>query len=232
MSELAQNLIQIKSRIQHYCEASQRAPESVELVAVGKRHGVAKIVTFARCGQRHFGENYLQEALQKMRQIDAMAQQFDALQWHFIGHIQSKKCRQIAEHFDWVDSIESLKMARLLNQYSGGRLLNVLIQVNIDQQQSKSGVAVSELPGLANEIAKLPNLNLRGLMVIPKPRDDAQQQREVFAQCRALFERLNATGLRLDQLSMGMTQDMQAAIAEGATQVRIGTALFGARAPK
>ena len=167
-----------------------------------------------------------------MQQIAALDNNSDSLEWHFIGHIQSRKCRELATYFDWVDTVESLKVAKKLSQYRTGKPLNILIQVNIDNEETKSGVTVEEVAGLVAEISSLPNLKLRGLMIIPRAREDLTEQRAVFARCRNLLEQLNQSGYHLDQLSMGMTADMEAAIAEGATQVRIGTALFGVRPAK
>ncbi|MGI9319743.1 MAG: YggS family pyridoxal phosphate-dependent enzyme [bacterium] len=230
MHQLEQNLSRIRSDIDRFCDQYHRKDCSVNLVAVGKKHPVDKILALAAAGQCEFGENYLQEAVEKIEFCRHTRQPSDpALVWHFIGHIQSRKCKDIAAYFDWVHTIESYKVARKLSQHRSGDQLNVMIQVNIDNEESKSGVDPAELLPLASEVATLPNLRLRGLMIIPKEENEFSKQRRVFSQCRELLDALNRDGLALDQLSMGMTNDMEAAIAEGATQVRIGTALFGPR---
>lgn len=230
MHNLEQNLAHITHDIARFSDLYGRVGGSVRLIAVGKKHPVEKILALAEAGQRDFGENYLQEAMEKIthcRQArDASA---PPLIWHFIGHIQSRKCKDLAANFDWVHTVESAKVARKLSQHRSGDPLNVLIQVNIDDEESKSGIDCAELLPLATEMVALPNLKLRGLMILPKAEDDFSRQREVFARCRELLETLNRNGFEVDQLSMGMTNDMEAAIAEGATQVRIGTALFGPR---
>ena len=231
MQQLEQNLNRIRADIHRFCDQYGRKDGSVKLIAVGKKHSVEKILSLAAAGQRDFGENYLQEAVEKIQLCrEHKDSKNEDLVWHFIGHIQSRKCKDIATLFDWVHTIESTKVARKLNQHrTDARLLNVLIQVNIDDEESKSGIDPVDLLPLATEIRNLPNLKLRGLMIIPKAETDFSRQREVFARCRDLLEILNENGFELDQLSMGMTNDMEAAIAEGATQVRIGTALFGPR---
>ena len=228
--ELEGNLRGIRSRILACCEKFGRDPDSVRLVAVGKQHPAERIAALAALGQRDFGENYLQEASRKMDWCQNQAScDANGLAWHFIGHVQSRKCRDIAERFQWVHTVDSTKVATRLNQYRGSRPLNVLIQVNIDDEPTKSGVRADRLQDLAGMVSSLSNLHLRGLMILPRFQDSFERQREVFARCRQLQESLIREGLPLDQLSMGMTADMEAAIAEGATMVRIGTALFGAR---
>lgn len=230
MQQLEQNLKRIQGDIRRFSQQYQRKDGSVKLVAVGKKHPVDKILTLAAAGQRDFGENYMQEALAKMTVCRQQLPPSNSdLIWHFIGHIQSRKCKEIAAHFDWVHTVESTKVARKLDQHRTGNPLNVLIQVNIDDEESKSGVDPDDLLSLATEISVFKNLILRGLMIIPKEEKEFSKQREVFARCRGLLEMLNQSGMQLDQLSMGMTNDMEAAVAEGATQVRIGTALFGPR---
>ena len=230
MADLARNLDNVKMRINRYCAQYHRPAGSVLLVAVGKKHPAERIAKLAAAGQRDFGENYLQEAQQKMATLRAEATGLeDRLRWHFIGHIQSRKCTDIARSFDWVHTVDSKKVADRLSRSRDGDPLNVLLQVNIDDESSKSGIAPDALPGLAESVAALPNLALRGLMIIPRPETELTRQRATFARCRELLESLNARGMQLDQLSMGMTGDMEAAIAEGATMVRIGTALFGQR---
>ena len=227
---MTENLARIQAQITHFCRKYGRPADSVRLVAVGKKHPAERIAELAAAGQRDFGENYLQEAEAK---IEWCAQQAggvaSGLVWHFIGHIQSRKCRDIAGLFDWVHTVESEKVARRLDENRQGKPLNVLIQVNIDNEDTKSGITVAELSPLAHAVDAFPNLNLRGLMIIPRAETEFERQRAAFHRCRALLESLNAEGLSLDQLSMGMTADMEAAIAEGATMVRIGTALFGPR---
>lgn len=230
MDDLSRNLARILGQISQSCEKYHRPTDSVRLVAVGKKHPVSRIAVLAAAGQRDFGENYLQEAQHKMSVLaDDAAVASMNLVWHFIGHIQSRKCAEIANRFDWVHTVDSLKVANRLDRFRTGEPLNVLIQVNIDEESSKAGVSPGELQNLAKAVAELPNLNLRGLMVIPRPETEFARQRATFARCREMFEEMIAGGLNMDQLSMGMTADMEAAIAEGATMVRIGTALFGAR---
>ncbi len=230
--ELEGNLRRIRARIRACCGKYGRDPDSVRLVAVGKQHPAERIAALAALGQRDFGENYLQEADRKMDWChDHAPCDTHGLAWHFIGHVQSRKCRDIAGRFHWVHTVGSVKVATRLNQHRGDRRLNVLIQVNIDDESTKAGVGVDQLPDLAGTVSTLSNLHLRGLMVIPRARDTFEQQRQVFARCRRLQDSLIREGLALDQLSMGMTADMEAAIAEGATLVRIGTALFGPRPP-
>lgn len=203
----------------------QRLPGSVRLLAVSKTHPASAVAALAALGQRHFGENYLQEALDKMAELAALD-----LEWHFIGPIQTNKTRGIAEHFAWVHSVDRLKIAGRLNAQRPDDLppLNVCLEVNIDCEPSKHGFAESELADVAQTVAALPRLRLRGLMAIPAPAADFAAQRQSFARLREWQERLDMAGL--DTLSMGMSDDLEAAIAEGATLVRIGTALFGPRA--
>ena len=200
--------------------------EAVDLLAVSKTFGAAAVRELAACGQREFGENYLQEALEKQAQLADLP-----LVWHFIGPIQSNKTRAIAENFSWVHGIDRLKIAeRLSAQRPPDRSpLQVCIEANVSGEASKGGVAVAELPALAEAVAKLPGLQLRGLMAIPAPAPDPAAQRAAFRQVREQFDALRARGYALDTLSMGMSGDLEAAILEGATLVRIGTALFGER---
>lgn len=230
MDDLEGNLQAIRSRIRACCEKFGRDRDSVRLVAVGKKHPAERIAALAALGQRDFGENFLQEATRKMQWChDQATCDAGGLAWHFIGHVQSRKCRDIAQRFHWVHTVDSVKVATRLHQHSDNHRLNVLIQVNIDDEPTKSGVSVDRLPEMAGTVSSLTNLHLRGLMIIPKAQDTFEQQRETFARCRELQQSLIRGGLALDQLSMGMTADMEAAIAEGATMVRIGTALFGPR---
>lgn len=205
------------------CNQYHRNPDDVTLVAVGKTKPISAITELYDLGQSHFGENYLQEAMDK---ISAM--KTSNIHWHFIGNIQSNKCRDIASRFSWVHTVDRLKIARRLAEHSD-HPLNVLIQVNQSGEASKSGVEPDEALALAQSMAIIPGLRLRGLMSIPQASDNLQRQRDVFSDLRKLLEKLNNNGLELDCLSMGMTSDLEAAIAEGATHVRIGTALFGPR---
>lgn len=202
-----------------------RDPNSVRLIAVSKTRSVDEVMSLVRDGQSDFGENYLQEALLK---VEALADK--AIQWHFIGAIQSRKAQQIALNFDWVHTVDRLKVANILNKYSDlSKPLNVLIQVNLEDEASKGGVRPDALKVLAKQIEGLPNLRLRGLMFMPKLHHELETQRAVFHQAKSLFDELQQIYPSLDQLSMGMSGDMEAAIAEGATMIRIGTALFGTR---
>jgi pyridoxal phosphate enzyme (YggS family) len=223
-------LLEVRHRIAATCAAAGREPGSVSLLAVSKTFGPDSVREAHAAGQTAFGENYVQEALAK---IEALAELRAQLQWHFIGPLQSNKTRPVAEAFDWVHSVDRLKIAeRLAAQRPAGLLpLNICLQVNVSGEASKGGVAPAELPALAAAVAALApgQLRLRGLMSIPEPTDDARQQRAAHRQLRELLEALRQQGLALDTLSMGMSADLEAAIAEGSTIVRIGTAIFGAR---
>ncbi|KTS72475.1 hypothetical protein NS274_21290 [Pseudomonas oryzihabitans] len=223
MSTIAENSATVLERIAAASRTAGRDPATVGLLAVSKTKPAAALREAAAAGLRDFGENYLQEALDKQTELTDLP-----LVWHFIGPIQSNKTRAIASHFDWVHSVDRLKIAqRLAEQRPPERgPLNICLQVNVSGEASKSGCHPDELPALATAVSQLPNLRLRGLMAIPEPTDDPASQRAAFARLRTLSEALN---LDLDTLSMGMSQDLEAAIAEGATWVRIGTALFGAR---
>lgn len=227
MTTISANLQAVNARIAAAAQAAGRNPESVRLLAVSKTFPPQAVREAAEAGQRAFGENYVQEGVAK---IAALADA--ALEWHFIGPLQSNKTRLVAEHFDWVHGIERLKIAERLSEARGpGRPpLQVCVQVNVSGEASKSGVAPDEAGTLAHAVAKLPNLRLRGLMAIPEPTSDMAKARQRFAALRELREALNADGLELDTLSMGMSDDLEAAIQEGATMVRIGTAIFGKRA--
>jgi pyridoxal phosphate enzyme (YggS family) len=233
MSVTANNLQGVRRRIQNAVEGAQRDPASVTLIAVSKTFPAEAVVDAMREDQTAFGENYVQEAVEKMDRVESLRSSagLHRPEWHFIGPIQSNKTRTIAERFDWVHSIERLKIAeRLSAQRDAARgALNVLIEVNLDGEASKSGVAPTELGALAAAIARLPGLALRGLMTVPAPRADVAAQRAVFARLRELADGLRRDGLPCDHLSMGMSADLEAAIAEGATMVRVGTAIFGAR---
>ncbi|CAM3759964.1 YggS family pyridoxal phosphate-dependent enzyme [Pseudomonas wadenswilerensis] len=223
MSTIADNLSTLAARIRAAALAAGREPSAVQLLAVSKTKPAAAVREAFAAGVRDVGENYLQEALNKQGELTDLP-----LTWHFIGPIQSNKTRAIAEHFDWVHSVDRLKIAQRLSEQRPEHLaaLNICLQVNVSGEASKSGCTPEELPALASAIAALPRLRLRGLMAIPEPTDDETAQLAAFARVRQLQASL---GLELDTLSMGMSHDLEAAIAQGATWVRIGTALFGAR---
>jgi PLP dependent protein len=230
MSTIAHNMQAVESTIEAAARAAGRPRASVRLLAVSKTFPPEAVLDAIAAGQRAFGENYLQEALDQMAAVKAAAPGV-ALEWHFIGPIQSNKTRPIAASFDWVHTVERLKIAQRLSEQRPPELgpLNICLQVNISGEATKSGASVDELRDLARAVALLPNLNLRGLMAIPEPTSDAAKQHMAFARVRALADDLRAGGLDLDTLSMGMSADLAAAVAEGATIVRIGSAIFGAR---
>ena len=223
---IAKNLSHVQAQIEAARLAAGRAPSSVRLLAVSKTWGPDAVRQAHAAGQTAFGENYIQEAVDKITALHDLP-----LQWHCIGPIQSNKTRLVAEHFDWVHSIDRLKIAQRLSEQRPENLppLQVCIQVNVDGGATKSGVAPQDLPALAQAVAALPRLQLRGLMTIPEPAETAAQMHAVHAQAKALFEALRLQGLPLDTLSMGMSADLDAAIAEGSTLVRVGTAIFGKR---
>ncbi|MFJ3469312.1 YggS family pyridoxal phosphate-dependent enzyme [Pseudomonas sp. NPDC090201] len=223
MSTIAENISTLAERIRNAAQAAQRDPASVGLLAVSKTKPASDLREAHAAGLRDFGENYLQEALGKQAELSDLP-----LIWHFIGPIQSNKTRAIAENFAWVHSVDRLKIAQRLSEQRPAELppLNICIQVNVSGEASKSGCTPEDLPALAQAISALPNLRLRGLMAIPEPTENGDEQNAAFATVRTLQDRLN---LPLDTLSMGMSHDLEAAIAQGATWVRIGTALFGAR---
>ena len=223
MSTIAGNIAQVEARIRAAALAVQRDVTSIHLLAVSKTKPAAALREAHAAGVRDFGENYLQEARAKQVELADLP-----LCWHFIGPIQSNKTRDIAEHFAWVHSVDRLKIAQRLSEQRPADLppLNICIQVNVSGEASKSGCTPADLPALAAAISALPRLKLRGLMAIPEPTEDRAEQDAAFAQVRTLQERLN---MGLDTLSMGMSHDLESAIAQGATWVRIGTALFGAR---
>jgi PLP dependent protein len=219
-------LAAVRQRITESEREYARSPGSVQLLAVSKTHGADKVLSAYAEGQRHFAENYLQEALAKMDLLPA------DITWHFIGPIQSNKTRTLAERFDWVHTVDREKIAQRLDEQRPADRppLNVLLQVNVSGEASKSGVALTELPELAAHVSRLPRLKLRGLMAIPAPATDFATQRQAFRQLADARALLLAQGhVSCTELSMGMSQDMRAAIAEGATLVRIGTDIFGAR---
>jgi pyridoxal phosphate enzyme (YggS family) len=226
MTAILSNLQAIREAIARAAQAARRDVAEVRLLAVSKTFPAAAVREAYRGGQVAFGENYVQEALDKMAALRDLP-----LEWHFIGPIQSNKTRAIAEHFAWVHSVDRLKVAERLSAQRPPQLppLNVCLQVNVSGEDSKSGIAPEEVMALAQQVAHLPHLRLRGLMAIPAPARDEAAQRVPFAQMRALLEKLKSRGIMLDTLSMGMSHDYAAAIQEGATIVRIGSALFGAR---
>ena len=226
MSAIVSNLQAVKTRIAEAAKAAGRLPESIELLAVSKTWPLDCVLAAAAAGQRAFGENYVPEGVDK-----AIATVNRDLTWHFIGPLQSNKTRLVAEHFAWVHSIERLKIAQRLSAQRPTTLppLQVCVQINVSGEASKSGCAPDEALTLCQAIARLPGLQLRGLMAIPEASDDSAAQRAPFRQLRQIYENIRAAGLPLDTLSMGMSHDLEAAVAEGATIVRIGTAIFGER---
>ena len=223
---ISAKIAKLLERVRLAAEKSQRPPGTITVLAVSKTHAAQAIRAAHRCGLEHFGESYLQEALAKMEELADLP-----LTWHFIGPIQSNKTRPIAEHFAWVHSVDRGKIAQRLNDQRPPALppLQVCLQVNISGETSKSGVSLDELPRLAREVARMPRLQLRGLMAIPAPTNDAGEQRAAFASLRQALMHVQAVAPGADTLSMGMSDDLEAAIAEGATMVRIGTDIFGSR---
>jgi PLP dependent protein len=234
MTTIATRLQAVNQRIAAAARAAGRSPAEVTLVAVGKTFPASAIAEAYLAGQCVFGENYVREALEKMQALAGMGleERHGPMEWHFIGPIQSNKTRHIAENFAWVHGVDRLKIAERLAQArpAGLAALQVCIQVNVSGEQSKSGVVMQQAFALAEATARLPGLKLRGLMAIPEPSMDEGLQRSRFRAVRELRNEMSRRGIELDTLSMGMSADLEAAIAEGATQVRIGTAIFGARA--
>lgn len=230
MSSISANLQAVQLRLAQAADAAGRTSEKVQLLAVSKTFDADAIVQAVDCGQRLFGENYVQEGVDKVVALRTLRPQA-ALEWHFIGPLQSNKTRLVATHFDWVHTIERLKIAQRLSEQRPETLapLQVCIQVNISGEASKSGVAVNEAAELARQVAALPRLQLRGLMAIPEPSADLNAQRAPFRALKDLLAQLQQQGLDLDTLSMGMSVDIEAAVTEGATIVRVGTAIFGQR---
>jgi pyridoxal phosphate enzyme (YggS family) len=220
----------VEATIAAAVQAANRPRSSVQLLAVSKTFPMEAVLEAIAAGQRAFGENYLQEGVEKIAAV-ARAQPDAVLEWHFIGPIQSNKTRPIATNFAWVHTVERLKIAQRLSEQRPPELgpLNVCLQVNISGEATKSGATAAELPELARQVAALPNLRLRGLMAIPEPQTDPALQRAAFARLRQLADNLRAGGLAIDTLSMGMSGDMESAILEGATIVRVGSAIFGLR---
>jgi len=223
---VCQKMATVKERIAIACSSVGRAPNSVRLIGASKKQTPELISQFVNSNLLDLGENYLQEAIDKQRQLPNLM-----VNWHFIGHIQSNKTKAIAKHFNWVHGVDRLKIAkRLATQHDRRTPINILIQLNPDLEETKGGVSMREAPELCQQIAEIEGSRLHGFMMIPQARSDHDQQRAVFAQARELLERCNQQyGLKLDQLSMGMSGDLEAAIAEGSTMVRVGTDLFGAR---
>ncbi len=223
---IANKLQHVQAQIELACQAAGRPVGSVRLLAVSKTWGPEAVRAAHAAGQTAFGENYIQEAIDKIGALRDLA-----LEWHCIGPIQSNKTRWVAEYFDWVHSVDRLKIAQRLSEQRPDHLppLQVCIQVNVDGGETKSGVSPQELPALAQAVAALPRLQLRGLMHIPEPAETDAQMRAVHARAKSLLEALREQGLSLDTLSMGMSADMATAIAEGSTMVRVGTAIFGQR---
>jgi hypothetical protein len=230
MSPISDNLQAVHDRIATAARNAQRSPNDIMLLAVSKTFGPQAVIEAARAGQYAFGENYVQEAVDKMAAIHAMVPDVQ-LHWHFIGPIQSNKTRLIAQHFDWVHSVDREKIAQRLSEQRAPESppLNICLQVNISGESSKSGVAPQDTLTLAQRVASMPRLKLRGLMAIPEATEDIEKQRTAFRHLRELIEECRRQGLAMDTLSMGMSADLEAAIAEGSTIVRIGTAIFGKR---
>lgn len=227
-TDASRSLSIVRQRLAQAEAKFNRTPNSVRLLAVSKTKPVADIQAVLAAGQRDFGENYLNEALVKIEQLAGQG-----CCWHFIGAVQSNKTRAIAEHFDWVHCVDRLKIAqRFSEQRSNACPLNVCIQVNIDQEESKAGVLPEETLALCHAVAKLPHLKLRGLMAIPLASDSFEQQRDSCARLQALFKTIRHELPEIDTLSVGMSSDLEAAVAEGSTMVRIGTAIFGQRVAK
>ncbi|MEB0057890.1 YggS family pyridoxal phosphate-dependent enzyme [Variovorax sp. LG9.2] len=228
MTMICDNLQQVTSRIVTACTAAGRDPASVRLLAVSKTFPAEAVRDAYGAGQRAFGENYIQEGVGK---IQSLADLRAELEWHCIGPLQSNKTRLVAEHFDWVHSVDRLKIAQRLSEQRPADLppLQVCLQVNVDGGANKSGVSPEEAVALAQDVAALPRLRLRGLMAIPEPAAGFDAQRALFMTAAAVFDRINAAGIELDTLSLGMSADLEAAIAAGSTMVRVGTAIFGGR---
>ena len=236
MNSIVVNLMQVRQRMELAALAAKREPEEIELLAVSKTFPASAIEEAMHAGQTAFGENYVQEGVEK---ITRLAKLRPWLVWHFIGPIQSNKTRELAEHFDWVHSVDRLKIAERLSAQRGEfpslAELQLCVQVNVSDEESKSGVPLSEAKALCDEISKMPNVVLRGLMAIPAPNADPTKQRKAFAEVRDCFGQIQTSRYTdpmyqfFDTLSMGMSDDLEAAIAEGSTIVRVGTAIFGKR---
>ncbi|MDT8429104.1 MAG: YggS family pyridoxal phosphate-dependent enzyme [Pseudomonadales bacterium] len=231
MASIAENLRQVREQIDSSIAQSGRAAGCVKLLAVSKTKGAEQVLEAWQAGQQDFGENYVQEALEKMSAVAAMLPSASLPVWHFIGPVQSNKTRDIAANFQWVHSIERVRIAQRLSSQRPDGLppLNVCVQVNLSGEDSKSGLALEQAEGLCAQISELPRLELRGLMAIPAPCSDHEQQRLVYRPLAQLFNQLSARYPHFDTLSIGMSEDYRAAIAEGSSMVRIGTAIFGKR---
>ena len=230
MSTITSNLQAVQQQIADAAHTAQRPPSQIQLLAVSKTFDAHAVLDAAQVGQRAFGENYLQEAIDKIALTQQLAPDL-GLEWHFIGPIQSNKTRQIAQHFAWVHAVDRLKIAERLSEQRPADLppLNICLQINISGEASKSGATPDQALDLAQQIARLPNLRLRGLMAIPEPLPTLELQRAPYREMKLLQDQLNELGLQLDTLSMGMSADLAAAILEGSTIVRIGSAIFGNR---
>lgn len=228
MTTIGDNLQQVRARVAKACKSAGRDAAGVQLLAVSKTFGPEAVRDAHAAGQRAFGENYVQEALSK---IEALAGLRAELEWHCIGPLQSNKTRLVAEHFDWVHSVDRLKIAQRLSEQrpAGLRSLQVCLQVNVDGGANKSGVTPAEAVALASAVAELPRLRLRGIMAIPEPAPDFVAQRALFMGAAAVFDQIRSAGIAIDTLSLGMSADLEAAIAAGSTMVRVGAAIFGGR---
>lgn len=236
MSQVTTKLMMVRQRLELAALAAKREPEDIQLLAVSKTFPAIAVEEAMHAGQTAFGENYVQEGVDKIQQLSKLR---PWLEWHFIGPLQSNKTRDVAEHFDWVHSIDRLKIAERLSsqrgEFSNLGPLQVCVQINVSEEDSKSGIPLEEVDALCDAISKLPNLVLRGLMAIPAPSDDVNQQRQSFAAVRECFVGIKAKHSNdvgydfFDTLSMGMSDDLEAAVAEGSTMVRIGSAIFGKR---
>ncbi len=225
-SSIAQSLQTVGAQLVNYEQRYQRAAGSVRLLAVSKRKPLSAIQAAIASGQRAFGENYVDEGVEKILTLgDA------SIEWHFIGAIQSRKCASIAQHFQWAHGVDRVKVANKLSSSrpAASPPLNICLQVNLDNEDAKAGVAIEDVPALAAECTGLPGITLRGLMAIPAPREDMAEQRATFARLKTCLTSLQTEFPQMDTLSMGMSGDLEAAVAEGATIVRVGTAIFGAR---
>lgn len=231
MATINGNFQEVNGRIARACAGAGRPVSSVTLLAVSKTQSAEAVSEAVEAGLHRFGENYVQEALDKIAAVTALGVERARIEWHLIGPLQSNKTRAVAEAFDWVHSVDRLKIAQRLSEQRPPQMpaLQVCLQVNVSGEASKSGLAPAELLAVARAVAALPNLRLRGLMSIPEPADGTEAQRRPHRELRELFEALQREGLALDTLSMGMSADLEAAVLEGSTLVRVGTALFGAR---
>ncbi len=231
MATIKENIQEVRRRLAKACADAGRSPDQVQLLVVSKTFGAAAVREAHAAGERAFGENYVQEALEK---IDALADLRSGIEWHLIGPLQSNKTRVVAASFDWVHSVDRLKVAQRLSEQRPEGLppLQICLQVNISGEASKSGLAPREVPALAAQLAALPRLRLRGLMAVPEPAAELQAQRQPHRQLAQLLKTLQDQGLDLDTLSMGMSADLEAAVLEGATLVRVGSAIFGTRPTK